>query len=303
MCGKVFNKAKLTPHIKQVHTEVAKSVECPKCGKRFKEARHVRKHMKDVHAKENKCGDCPKTFSKLRYLKIHIKNEHNTNDGIQKREESLEDLRESNSMQSDALDLSISVTSNPGDGLAFVEIKEEAMNLVKEEELDGDQGDSSELKSDDKPGGIQTTDNQSQGNNPNQSEYSAAEESLVYCCQECGKAYGRKDVLRKHVRTKHGNSGTEDSLMLKCTACEKTYGRKDCLRKHYKRKHIDIGRKYESFGCDQCDKIFSSRDKLTRHKIQHTASDGKPFGCEDCPERFTRKDAMVRHMKRQHSCL
>lgn len=46
------------------------------------------------------------------------------------------------------------------------------------------------------------------------SDNSVAEENLVYAmCQECGKAYGRQDVLRNHVRTKHGSSGTEDSLI------------------------------------------------------------------------------------------
>ena len=106
---------------------------------------------------------------------------------------------------------------------------------------------------------------------------------------------------RKDWSTAVRSTGGEESLMLKCTACEKTYGRKDCLRKHFKRTHIDIIKKYETFACHQCDKTFSSRDKLTRHKIQHTASDWKPFKCEERPERFMRKDAMVRHLKRQHT--
>lgn len=297
MCGKVFNKAKLTPHIKQVHTNVAKAIECPKCGKRFREARHVRKHMKDVHSKEEKkCGDCPKTFSQLRYLNIHIRNEHNKTEGISVDEQNPDDP-EGNNVQTDALDLSISLTSNPGEGLAFVEIKEEAMDLVKEEEPDGEQigvpkVDPSDL--------LETITDEMPDDNA-ENEKATEEESLVYCCQECGKAYGRKDVLRKHVRTKHRTTDGEESLILKCTACEKTYGRKDCLRKHFKRNHIDVAKKYETFACNQCDKTFSSRDKLTRHKIQHTASDGKPFKCEECPERFTRKDAMVRHLKRQHT--
>jgi len=320
-CGKVFNKAKLTPHIKQVHTKVVKAVECPKCGKKFKEARHVRKHMKDVHSKdEQKCPetDCSKSFSKLRYLNIHIRNEHNKNHGKEISDESQEQMEGDSSVQTEPLNLSISLTSNPGEGFSFVEIKEEGMNLVKEEEPDGEQVDDiSEPKvkivdtlkhnSFEKPDDIQTNGGQCHDhghhNETSHSDKAAADEPLVYVCQECGKAYGRQDVLRNHVRTKHGNPGTEDSLMLKCTACEKTYGRKDCLRKHFRRKHIDIARKYVTFDCDQCDKTFSSRDKLTRHKIQHTASDGKPFRCEHCSERFTRKDAMVRHMKRQHSCL
>ena len=299
----------------QVHTKVTKAVGCPKCGKKFKEARHVRKHMKDVHSKdEQKCGDCPKTFSKLRYLNIHIRNEHNKNHGKESSDGSQEQPGGTNSIQTEPLNLSISLASNPGEGISFVEIKEEEMDFVKEEEPNGEKVDDiseSRVEMFDplEPNSIKKRDDHGPGqcgpgaDNATHIENSAAEESLVYVCQECGKAYGRQDVLRKHVRTKHGSSETEESLFLKCTACEKTYGRKDCLRKHYRRKHIDIAKKYVTFDCNECDKTFSSRDKLTRHKIQHTASDGKPFRCEKCSERFTRKDAMVRHMKRQHSCL
>ena len=256
--------------------------------------------MKDVHSKEEKkCGECPKTFSQLRYLNIHIRNEHNKTDVKDIDEEMQEDPGDNNvQLPADApLDLSISVTSNPGDGFAFVEIKEEALNLVKEEEPDSEQVANDKVD-------VGEGSGPSASNTPGvnaESEKAGEEESLVYCCQECGKAYSRKDVLRKHVRTKHRNNESEESLMLKCTACEKTYGRKDCLRKHFKRNHVDVAKKYETFACNQCDKTFSSRDKLTRHKIQHTASDGKPFKCEECPERFTRKDAMVRHHRRQHA--
>ena len=308
MCGKVFNKAKLTPHIKQVHTEVEKSAECPKCGKKFKEARHVRKHMKDVHKKkEKKCeyvnenGEtCLKSFSQLRHLNFHIKREHKLPEpeDIIVRENSPEAPRANtfhsgNLNDTGALDLSISVISpgepgsNPSDSQAFVEIK---LEVVKEEP-DCEEVDDVEVTEKIIPA----------ANTKTAADEPCKTDNLVYCCQECGKAYGRKDVLRKHFRTKHMHKEAEEAIVLKCTACEKTYGRKDCLRKHYKRKHMDIAKKYETFPCNQCDNSYSSRDKLTRHKIQHTAADGKPFRCEECPERFSRKDAMVRHVKRQHN--
>ena len=58
------------------------------------------------------------------------------------------------------------------------------------------------------------------------------------------------------------------------------------LKVRRRQKNIDVVKKYETFDCNQCNKTFSSRDKLTRHKIQHTASDGKPFKCEECLERL-----------------
>ena len=97
--------------------------------------------MKDVHSKdEQKCPetDCSKSFSKLRYLNIHIRNEHNKNHGKETSDESQEQMEGDSPVQTEPLNLSISLTSNPGEGLSFVEIKEEGMNLVKEEEPDGE---------------------------------------------------------------------------------------------------------------------------------------------------------------------
>ena len=127
-------------------------------------------------------------------------------------------------------------------------------------------------------------------------------ESLLYSCKECDKSYGRRDVLRKHIRTKHIETQPSQTVF-NCTECGKVYGRQDCLRKHYRRKHLQPNKKYEIFCCTQCKNTYTSRDKLTRHQIQHTASDGKPFQCSECEERFSRKDAMSRHIKRQHDPL
>ena len=125
----------------------------------------------------------------------------------------------------------------------------------------------------------------------------------LYSCQECDKSYTRRDVLRKHFRTKHIEVWPSQTVF-NCTECGKVYGRQDCLRKHIRKKHlIPVNRKFEMFRCSQCKNTYSSRDKLTRHQIQHTAFDGKPFECAECQERFSRKDAMSRHMKSQHSLL
>ena len=129
------------------------------------------------------------------------------------------------------------------------------------------------------------------------------EGETLYSCKECDKSYTRRDVLRKHFRTKHIEVWPSQTVF-NCTECGKVYGRQDCLRKHIRKKHLKpINKEYEVFFCAQCKNTYSSRDKLTRHLIQHTASDGKPFECTECQERFSRKDAMSRHIKNQHSLV
>ena len=86
-------------------------------------------------------------------------------------------------------------------------------------------------------------------------------------CPECGKVYGRKDVLRKHMRI-HGITKSEPNAI--------------------------------SYNCKECDASYSSRDKLTRHEIQHTVPDGKPFECLICETSFSRKDALTRHRKKKN---
>ena len=148
---------------------------------------------------------------------------------------------------------------------------------------------------------IPSTEKEMEIDNPNSKKCKEGEN--LYPCKECDKAYTRRDVLRKHIRTKHIEVWPSRTVF-NCTECEKVYGRQDCLRKHIRKKHlIPVNRKFEMFRCSQCKNTYSSRDKLTRHQIQHTAFDGKPFECAECQERFSRKDAMSRHMKSQHSLL
>lgn len=146
---------------------------------------------------------------------------------------------------------------------------------------------------------IPPTEKETEIDNPNSKKCKEGEN--LYPCKECDKSYTRRDVLRKHIRTKHIEVWPSQTVF-NCTECEKVYGRQDCLRKHIRKKHLKpINRKFEMFRCLQCKNTYSSRDKLTRHQIQHTAFDGKPFECAECRERFSRKDAMSRHIKSQHS--
>jgi len=47
------------------------------------------------------------------------------------------------------------------------------------------------------------------------------------------------------------------------------------------------------FKCKQCDKVFSSKSQLTRHKIVHTKE--KSFECKECGKMFGTKSILTNH--------
>ena len=53
------------------------------------------------------------------------------------------------------------------------------------------------------------------------------------------------------------------------------------------------------FGCDKCDRKFTSEKDLKRH-ISEVHEGTKPFECEFCDRKFSRKDAVKHHIAQVH---
>ncbi|XP_045211538.2 zinc finger protein 708-like isoform X1 [Mercenaria mercenaria] len=117
---------------------------------------------------------------------------------------------------------------------------------------------------------------------------------LTYECQLCAEMCETRHKCWSHQRA-HENQTikTMDESVYQCKICLKTFMTKPDLDRHDLSFHP--GSSVVSFPCDQCKKIFSSSDFLTKHK---ESTHAKKFACahEDCNKAFPTEDKLEQHM-------
>lgn len=92
------------------------------------------------------------------------------------------------------------------------------------------------------------------------------------------------------VTTPPANGNPDD--LPSCSVCEKVFKRKEHLNQHMKL-HLGL----RPFCCDEagCNKSFSRKEHLMRHVVSHTGK--KMFSCEFCQKLFSRKDNLNKHKR------
>lgn len=106
-----------------------------------------------------------------------------------------------------------------------------------------------------------------------------------FVCNICDKEFIQKSGLKKHLLTH------TDLKMFKCT--EANCGKEFRYSSNYY-VHLKSHKGEKDFQCDECQKKFSSKEQVKRHKLIHTGE--KPFICELCKRAFNRKSALTVHM-------
>ena len=98
------------------------------------------------------------------------------------------------------------------------------------------------------------------------------------------KSGDQKGPLKNNIRTHSGK------MSYGCDQCNKVFTSKASLTDHL-RTHSGE----RPFECDQCSKVFSRKFSLTVH--QGTHSEEKPYQCDQCDKAFKRKSVLTRHLK------
>lgn len=92
--------------------------------------------------------------------------------------------------------------------------------------------------------------------------------------------------------TPQSTSSPQNPAAITCETCGKLFKRKEHLVQHMKL-HIGL----RPFTCNEagCNKAFSRKEHLMRHIVSHTGK--KMFSCELCQKLFSRKDNLNKHKR------
>lgn len=121
-------------------------------------------------------------------------------------------------------------------------------------------------------------------------------------CKECGKRFTRRETFNLH---RHFHAHEDELTPLTCKQCGLTFQHRSSLIKHrneHKEKEEELvtpknevqTKEEGSFECAECERIFSTVDKLRDHNCSNTAE--KPYHCPLCRQEFQFKVSVTKHM-------
>ncbi|KAB0403510.1 hypothetical protein E2I00_002452, partial [Balaenoptera physalus] len=131
-----------------------------------------------------------------------------------------------------------------------------------------------------------------------------------HACEQCGKSFARKDMLKEHMRV-HDN--IREYLCAECgkgegRECHRKFAQKVNMLKHYKR-HTGIkdfmcelcGKTFmgKQWTCSVCDKKYVTEYMLQKH-VQLTHDKVEAQSCQLCGTKVSTRASMSRHMRRKH---
>ncbi|XP_045214544.2 uncharacterized protein LOC123564788 [Mercenaria mercenaria] len=112
---------------------------------------------------------------------------------------------------------------------------------------------------------------------------------LPFLCSLCGKRCPSKIALKSHLKCHDGNGG---GFPAKCDICDRVFSRKHLMERHKLHKHTNL---QTEFKCTECNKVFSHQRSLKRH-FMSSHLNIKNHVCGLCGKSFYRKEYLTGHL-------
>lgn len=114
-------------------------------------------------------------------------------------------------------------------------------------------------------------------------------------CSFCLKSFHNRKDRDNHINFIHKNRKNQK---LCCKVCNKTFMSKVSIKYHMKVCHSSTR---PNVKCNICKKILGHATSLKRHLKLHDESDW--LECDECERKFKRKDKLTSHKKTIHKCV
>ena len=115
-----------------------------------------------------------------------------------------------------------------------------------------------------------------------------------YMCGRCDATFASGTKLRRHCEELVNDCSCSPIQSFICRFCYLAFTDLDLYLSHCS-KHIRVKVRHK---CDQCDKTYARVTMLNEHKLTHASE--HPFQCHDCNKLFTRKSGLTKHKRLCH---